>query len=160
VVGAELAVGYVFAWLMRKGKRVGGRADEQVDTALDAGVDRAGEKLYELVAGKLQDDPALERLTGEAARGLEAPSPRLAQRVALALEDAADDDAPFSAALEELVKSLQAAESSDRRAVRAGDGGLAVGGSVLIHAEGGSFAAGVVRDVHVGNPSMPGPPKG
>jgi hypothetical protein len=95
-------------------------------------------------------------LTAEAQQVPEAPSPRLAQRVALALEDAAEDDPDFGTALEELVRQLQEAE---RRSgpVTATAGGVAIGGNVSVHAEGGSFAAGVVSgDVSFGNPPASG----
>jgi hypothetical protein len=36
VFGAELAVGFVVAWAVRKARRVAGAADEAVDQALDA----------------------------------------------------------------------------------------------------------------------------
>jgi hypothetical protein len=49
VVGAELVVGYVFAWLARKGWRAARRTDAQVDQAIDTTVDRLGGKLHELV---------------------------------------------------------------------------------------------------------------
>lgn len=69
MVGAEIAVGYMFAWLVRKVRRAGKRADGQVDMALDASVDRLGEKLHELVSGRLHGDAALERLAGSATQG-------------------------------------------------------------------------------------------
>jgi hypothetical protein len=157
VFGAELVVGYVFAWLVGKGKRVGARADGQVDEVLDAGVDRVGERLHELVAGKLHGDRAWERLTAEAGEGLDAPSPRTAQRVVLALEEAGDEDASFAALVEDLVRRLQAAGG----VVSAGDGGVAVGGSVSIEASGGSVAAWEIRGgVSLGNPPVPDPSQG
>ena len=156
MVGAEIAVGYMFAWLVRKARRAGERADGQVDAALDAGVDRLGQKLHDLVAGRLHGDTALERLTSEAQQELEAPSARLVQRVALALEDAADDDPEFGATVQDLVRRLQEAERTGS-SVSAAGGGLAVGGNMDVHAEGGSFAAGVVSgNVSFGNPQKPG----
>jgi hypothetical protein len=154
VVGAELVAGYVFAWLVRKAKRVGTRADGQVDEALDAGVDRLGRHLHELVAGTLHGDPAFERLEAEARQGLEAPSPRTAQRVALALEDAAEHDPGFGSAVEDLVERLKAGGAV------AGAGGLAVGGWLEVRAQGGSIAAGVIHGgAQIANPPVPGPPK-
>lgn len=151
MVGAELAVGYLFAWLVRKAKRAGERADEHVDAALDAGVDQLSAKLHELVSGRLHGDPALERLSGEARKALESPSPRVATRVALALEDAAGEDEQFGADVEELVRRIQAVE----RPVKA-VGGVAVGGDITVHARGGSVALGVVQgDVSLGNPPVP-----
>ncbi|MGW3141465.1 hypothetical protein [Streptomyces sp. NPDC001139] len=90
----EIAVGYAFAWLVGKARRVAGRADMEVDRGLDAGMDR----LHELISVKLGDDPALQRAQAEAGAGLEEPSQRTRQRLELALEDAAEHDAGFAAA--------------------------------------------------------------
>ncbi|RPF39227.1 hypothetical protein EDD92_9451 [Streptomyces sp. TLI_185] len=38
MTGAEIAAGYVFAWLAGKALRVAGRADAEVDRGLDAGM--------------------------------------------------------------------------------------------------------------------------
>lgn len=154
MVGADIVVGYLFAWLVRKAKRVGQRADEQVDRALDAGVDRAGERLHALVANRLPDDPALKRLNAEAEQGALEPSQRTAQRVALALEDAAEQDPDFGGAVDELIAGLVAGGAA------AGPGGFAVAGSMEVHAESGSIAAGVVHGgARIANPPVPGLPK-
>jgi hypothetical protein len=155
VVGAELVVGYVFAWLAGKGRLAARRADWQVDQAVDGAVDRLGGKLHDLVAGKLHGDASLVRLNEEASQGAVEPSARTRTRVALAVEDAAERDADFGAAVEELVRQLQAAQR--RGPVSAEAGGVAVGGDVRVQAESGSFAAGVVQgDVSFGNPPAPG----
>jgi hypothetical protein len=145
VVGVELVVGYVFAWLVRKGRRAGWRADGHVDQAVDAAVDRLGGKLHELVAGKLHDDPSLVRLTEEADQGVVEPSTRTRTRVALAVEDAAERDVDFAAAIEELVRRLQAAQGG----VSAGTGGVAVGGDVQVSATQNGFAIGTAGSVQV-----------
>lgn len=49
MTGIEIVVGYVFAHLVGKAKRVSRRADTEVDRALDAGMDR----LHDLVSRKL-----------------------------------------------------------------------------------------------------------
>ncbi|MFF4402645.1 hypothetical protein [Streptomyces sp. NPDC001480] len=105
----EIAVGYAFAWLVGKARRVTGRADAEVDRGLDAGMDR----LHELISVKLGDDPTLQRAREEAASGLEEPSARTRQRLELALEDAAAQDAAFAAALARVVAELQAAGPVD-----------------------------------------------
>ncbi|NUP51341.1 MAG: chromosome partitioning protein [Catenulispora sp.] len=156
MVGAEIAVGYMFAWLVRKARRVGDRADAHIDAALDAGVDRAGEKLHQLVAGRLSGDAALERLTTEAQQLPEAPSERTAQRVALALEAAAEDDPDFGAAVEDLVRQLQEADRAAGSSV-ASARGVVVNGDVKVRAKDNAFAAGVVTgNVNIGNPPAPG----
>lgn len=155
MIGAEILVGYVFAWVARKARRVGARADEQVDAALDAGVDQAGEKLHELVASRLKGDPALERLVAEAEQGAGAPLPRTAQRVALALEDAAEQDPKFAAAIDALAGQLRAAQA-DAGAPSA-PGGVALLGTQQIHADNGSIAAGVIHGGAQLGPQAPGP---
>ncbi len=113
----------------------------------------SGGKLHELVAGKLSGDASLVKLTQEAERGAVEPSARTRARVALAVEDAAEQDPDFDVAVEQLVRELEAAH----RGVSAGAGGVAVGGDVRVRADGGSFAAGVVQgDVSFGNPRVPG----
>lgn len=154
--GAEVAVGYVFAWLVRKGGRAAQRADGQVDEAIDTAVDRFGGKLNELVAGKLDGEPSLVRLQEEADSGAAEPSERTQQRVTLALEDAAEHDAGFGAALETLVRQMQATQ---REAASSGDGGTAAGRDVNVRSDRGSFAAGSVTvkgNLNVGNPTVPG----
>jgi len=103
VTGIEIAIGYLFAWAVRKAQHVAGRADREVDRALDAGMDR----LHDVVSGKLGSDPALHRLAEEAASGRESPSDRTRQRVLLALEEADETDAGFAADLEQAVAHLQ-----------------------------------------------------
>jgi hypothetical protein len=151
--GAELVVGYLFAWLAGKGKRAARRADGQVDRAVDAAVDRLGEKLHQLVAGKLGDEPSLERLGEEAQQGAAEPSERTKTRVTLALEDAVERDPAFGAELDELVRRLREADPG----VSAAAGGVAIGGNVDMRADHGSVAANVVQgDVNFGNPPTPG----
>ncbi|MER5699516.1 hypothetical protein ABT255_53470 [Streptomyces mirabilis] len=151
MTGIEIAVGYLFAWGVRKARRVGDRADAEVDRALDAGMDR----LHDLVSRKLDEDPALHRLAEEAGAGQEAPSERTRQRVQLAIEDAAEQDRDFAEALNSAVEQLQ--KLGPAGTASAGDGGVAVGGNVSIHSESGSAAAWTMGDVNLGNPPQPGP---
>lgn len=65
VVGVEIAVGYVCAWLVGKARRVGGRVDAEVDRGLDAGVER----VHQVVSRALGGDSALERAAEEAEGG-------------------------------------------------------------------------------------------
>lgn len=152
--GAELAVGYVFAWAVRKARRAGQAADGVVDQAVDAGVER----VHRLVAERLGGAPALAQVQDEAAQSAEL-SPQARQFLQLALEYEAGRDAAFARALEEAVRTAQAAAP-----VTASGDGIAVGGSVHLHAEGGSVAALRVGDVTLGGaqqaPGQPGPPPG
>jgi len=141
MTGIELAVGYVAAWVWRKARRIAGRADAEVDQALDAGMDR----LHQLVSTKLAGDRALAQLETEAASNLDTESvtPRTRQRVQLALEDAAEADNDFATRLNDLIAQFRKAEGP--RGVVAGQHGLAVGGDVDIRAEGASVAGGVIH---------------
>lgn len=151
MVGVELAVGYMFAWAVRKARRVAGQADGEVDLALDAGMDR----LHEVILNQLGSDPVLARAEEEAAAGVEL-TPRTRQRLELALEDAAERDAVFAEALRAAVAEVQA--TARPGGVTAGGDGVAVGGDVSIRADRGSAAAVRMGDVTLGNPPVPGSP--
>ncbi|MFE0458300.1 hypothetical protein ACFW1A_03440 [Kitasatospora sp. NPDC058965] len=158
MTGIEIAVRYEFAYLVRKAQRVGGRADQEVERGLDAGMDR----LHDLVTAKLGRDPALERAAQEAETGQGDPSERTRRRLIDSLEDAAEHDPGFARALTDLVEQLQAAQkTAGVGGVSASTGGTAVGGSVSITAEGGSAAAFTMGDVSLGvpavDPTRPGP---
>ena len=154
MVGVELAVGYLFGWAVRKARRVAGRADAEVDQALEAGMDR----LHGLITARLGQDPALERAREEAESGREELSERTRRRLVDSLEDVAERDPAFAKALEELMSKLQAVVADG--GVSAAVDGQAIGGNVDVHAEGGSVAALKTGDVTIGragNPSLPGP---
>jgi hypothetical protein len=118
VTGVELVVGYLIAWAVRKAKRVGARADQKVDQALDAGMDR----LHELVAAKLADEPALRQLEAEAIESNDARE-RTRKRVQLALDEAVDTDTEFADALSAALQQVH---------------GVVVGRDLNMHAEKGS----------------------
>ncbi|MFE6053976.1 hypothetical protein ACFQ6N_24760 [Kitasatospora sp. NPDC056446] len=122
MTGIEVAVGYVFAWLVGKVGRVADRADGEVDRALDAGMDR----LHTLVSGRIGADPALERAEQEAAAGQDEPSERTRRRLVDSLEDAAERDPAFGRALQDLVDELRASDRSPRPA-----GGPTVSGNTF-----------------------------
>jgi hypothetical protein len=103
MTGIEIAVGYLFAWAVRKVRRVAGQADAEVDRGLDA----AMERLHDLVSTKLGNDPALQRAQDEADAGQEEPHQRTRQRLQLALEDAVDHDADFAQALAHTVTEIE-----------------------------------------------------
>ncbi|MFJ3775142.1 hypothetical protein ACIPX0_25945 [Streptomyces sp. NPDC090075] len=154
MTGVEIAVGYVFAWAVRKARRVAGRADAEVDVALDGAMDR----VHGVVTRWLGNDPELERLEAEAEAGQEEPSALTRQRVEAAVSRAVEEDAGFARELDVAVSAVQEAARAAGGAV-AGAYGLAVSGDLSVKAEGGSFAAGVanIRDgVRLGNPQQPG----
>lgn len=104
MTGIELVVGYLAAWGVRKLRRVGARADAEVDRVLDAALD----ELHEVVTDKLGGDPALARL--EAAP--DAVTERVGRRVEDAVADAAEDDQAFAAALTRAITAVRAAEQA------------------------------------------------
>jgi hypothetical protein len=151
MTGIEIAVGYVFAWLVAKARRVAGRADAEVDRALDAGMER----LHELVSRKLGPDPALERALAEAEAGQQEPSQRTRRRLTDSLEDAAERDVVFAESLERFVTELQAVAARAGGGASASGEGQVIAGNVEIHAEGGSAAALTMRDVKIGSAENP-----
>ncbi|WP_217245874.1 hypothetical protein [Streptomyces sp. AC602_WCS936] len=158
-MGVEIAVGYVFAWLVAKGRRVAGRADAEIDRGLDSGMDR----LHDLVSRKLGQDSALERAREEAETGQTEISERTRRRLVDSLTDAAERDEAFAEALEKVIADLEAEAGSGSGSVSATSGGLAVGGKVDVRAEGGSVAALRMGNVTLGsspNPRQPGSNKG
>lgn len=100
VPGLELVAGYLFAWVVRKVKRVSAKADGEVDRVLDAGMD----KLHDLVTKKLGDDAALTQLERDAAAGVD--SERTKRRVHDAVEQAVEDDAAFAEQLRQVLEEL------------------------------------------------------
>lgn len=104
MTGVELAVGYVFAWAVRKARRVAGRIDDEVDHVLDARMDH----LHEVVVTRLGTDPALEQTLAEAQSEQSELSARTRLRLQLALEEAADQDPSFAAELESAVTQVGA----------------------------------------------------
>jgi hypothetical protein len=157
LTGIEFVVGYLVAWVVRKARRVGERADAEVDLALDAGMDR----LHGVVARKLGDDRALAQLESEAAQAVN--NPRTRQRVQLAIEEAAEADPGFAAQVTKLVTELRKTEAA-AGAIAAGDHAVAVGRDVKIHAERGSAAGWTLGPVTFGggpaDPHRPGQPQG
>jgi len=105
IPGVDLVAGYLFAWAVRKFRRVGAAADAEVDRVLDA----AGDKLHELVSTRLGHDPSLARLEQEAKAGVD--SERTRRRVQDAVEQAAEDDPTFAAQLGEILAELASGQS-------------------------------------------------
>src|SRR5438094_10501057 len=101
-VGLEALAALVVAYLWRKAKRVAGRADAEVDRALDAGMDR----LHEAVGARLGAG-ALAPLRAQAVEGVDQPR---AQALEGAIVDAARVDGEFAARLRQVVEALRAAD--------------------------------------------------
>jgi hypothetical protein len=107
VTGLEIVVGMLVGWFARRAKHAGEQVDKKVDEALDAGLN----KLHDLVAGKLHDEPALKVLEGEVVDTGEATT-RTQARVRLALEEAVDTDKTFATQLEALAAEVRAAQAA------------------------------------------------
>jgi hypothetical protein len=126
VTGVELLAGAAVAYLVRKARRVGGRADAEVDRTLDKGMDA----LHDLVSRALGQDGALVLLEEQARGGAE--SERTVRRAADAIAEAAESDAGFAGRLEALVVEMQrregAAGAGGGSAVASGERSIAVGG--------------------------------
>ena len=145
VIEAGVIAGYVIAWMVGKARRAGERLDAEVDTAMDAGLD----KLHHVVAAKLGTDPALADAQEEATTGQVSELTR--QRVELSVHAAAGKDPAFAQTVAELVGQLRAAEKAGGQ-VAVGHGSANVAGNVDIHAEDGSAAAWNMGDVSLGQP--------
>ncbi|MEU9282548.1 hypothetical protein AB0D87_50360 [Streptomyces sp. NPDC048342] len=154
MTGLEIVVGFLVTWAARKVRRVGTRVDAEVDQALDVGLDR----LHELVADKLGEEPALVKLAAEVEQSGEASS-RTQERVRLALEDAAETDSGFASDVAAVVQQLQDMQRQAGVAV-AGQQGVAVSGGV--QADRGAVAIGGVSGgtVSIGVPPDPSAPGG
>ncbi|WP_220140240.1 hypothetical protein [Kitasatospora acidiphila] len=125
----ELVVGYFFAWAVRKARRVAGRADAEVDSALDAGMER----LHEVVVSRLGAEPALKNMTQEAASERAELTVRTRKRLELALEEAADQDAEFAEALQQAVNQVEAAdEPAGPESGKYNIGGITTNGNTAI----------------------------
>lgn len=138
VPGVELLAGAAISYVLRKLRRVGGRADVVVDQVIDQGADAVDD----LVARKLGRDQALERLREQAADGSEIE--RTVRRAADAVADALDDDPEFARQLKALVGQLQSYEASQAMA-QSTSGGVHAGHDVHQHAETGGV---ITADVH------------
>src|SRR4051812_13378481 len=100
VIEAGLVAGYMMAWLVRKAQRGANRLDATVDTAMDLSL----AKLHELVVTKLGADPALEKLEQETSEGdQDTVLARTRDRVALSIEEAAEQDDEFASQVTALV---------------------------------------------------------
>jgi hypothetical protein len=152
VTGIEAAVGLVVAWVVSKARRVGTRADAEVDRVLDASMDR----LHDVVVAKLSTDTTVA-LHAEADRTGQI-SDGTREHMWAALRDAAGADPAFAEQVQALVRHIQLLQAQAGGVVM-GEHGTAVPGKVEIHAEGGSAAAWNMGSVSVGGdkPDPPGP---
>ena len=151
MTGLEVVAGYLARWAWRRARKLAGRVVDSVDAKIDEKL----EQLYEVVAERLGGDSSLKRLEREATADLDTEpssvSPGVTDGVTYALSEAADEDPAFAERLRAAVDAAKAAMH-----VSAGDYGIAAGGNVHIHAEGGSIAAGTIHGSVTLNPPPPG----
>ncbi|OIJ66021.1 hypothetical protein [Streptomyces mangrovisoli] len=102
MTGIELLAGAAVGYLVRKLRRVAGRADAEVDQVLDTGMDA----IHELVTRQLSGDTALETLVAETANGDGEVRERTLRRVSDAVAEHAENDAGFAEQLRRLVDEL------------------------------------------------------
>jgi len=139
----SMLAGAAVGWLLRKARRVGGRADAEVDRVLDVGMDR----LQEAIDRRLAGNPAVEKLM---AGNVTSPDAPLAQQVKFAVLEVLEADPEFATELRARIAELSQA------AARVGDTSVTVVGNIDAYAEGGSFAAGVNTGAVTINPPRPG----
>jgi hypothetical protein len=148
IPGVEMLAGAAVGYLIRKARRVGGRADAEVDRVLDEGMDA----IHELVSGVVGDDPAVARVQEQARTGEETDRGR--RRAADAIADAMEDDPDFATALTALVDRLERHEA---------EGAPRAGRDVTVqHAETGGVnvtggVTGGVRTTGAVDPTSPDP---
>ncbi|GAA1959311.1 hypothetical protein GCM10009738_37150 [Kitasatospora viridis] len=106
MTGIEIAAGYALAWLFRKGRRVAGQLDGEVDRGLDAGVQR----VHELVSSALGEAPALVRARQEAEAGQPEPSEQTRQQLVQAIAERLWQDPEFGEQLRQAVAALQSGQ--------------------------------------------------
>lgn len=150
VIEASVVAGYLIAWAARRMRRVEGRLATEADVVIDAGLDR----LHEVVAAKLAENPVLAGLVEEADNGGEVSElTRTQLEVALA---AAAKDEDFLEAVSGLVAQLRQAERTLGSTRTAGLGPAIFTGNAYARAQGGGIAVGqVAGDMNVG-PQRPG----
>ncbi|WP_051811514.1 hypothetical protein [Kitasatospora sp. MBT63] len=152
--GVQIAVEYVFAWLVRQAGSADGRAEEPADTEQDPELAAGKRRLCEAVARRLGSDPALERAREEAS----APDPQLSERtrrrLADSLADATERDPRFA---EELRRRAARLPVSDR--LRRLDQADAVAGAVYNTISGGSHLGHVVQAGVIAVPSFGAAPR-
>ncbi|MFB7740110.1 hypothetical protein ACFC08_38495 [Streptomyces sp. NPDC056112] len=132
MTGIELLAGAVVGYLVRKLRRVAGRADEEVDQVLDTGMDA----IHELVTRNLPGDPALETLVTETSSEDGTVSDRTFRRVRDAVAERADRDAGFAEELQVLVDALDRHLGGPQEAGGVHQSAVASGGSKVNQAGG------------------------
>ena len=158
VVEASVVAWMVIAWAVRKARRAGGRVDETVDAAIDAGADRLHEVVLAKLGGPVQDD-----LAEEAASESGQVSELTRQQVELAVAAAARRDETFAQTVTALLEQIRQAERATGTQVLAASGSTVFTGGVNAHDQ--ATAIGQAGVVNIGDrrreepdPHRPGRP--
>ncbi|THA74468.1 hypothetical protein E6R60_20255 [Streptomyces sp. A0642] len=124
-MGMEVVVGMLIAWAAGKARRAGRGLNGLTDHALELTTQR----LWEVVDAKLGRDPAIQRLVTESQQHGDA-TPSARTRAETALQEAADRDPRFAAALEAIVAS-QASDGVSTAATEPPSTSIHAGGAVI-----------------------------
>lgn len=130
----SVAVGYLIAWVANKARRVGERANTEVDWAIDTALDQ----LHNIVADRLSPGSALTALEDQVT---ELGGTTVSTRTAVEgeIRDAAVGDPDFAERLQLAITKIKEVEKADRIII-ADNGATAVGGDSSITADHGSIA--------------------
>jgi hypothetical protein len=105
MTGVEVAAAMVFAWAVRKAKRVGGRADGVVDEVIDS----LGDRAHASVMAALQGSPAADVVDAEARQDLPVMTPEVRTGLEEAIAAAVEADPEFQQTLEKLAAAVEKA---------------------------------------------------
>ncbi|WP_371659510.1 hypothetical protein [Streptomyces sp. NBC_00280] len=134
-MGMDVVVGMLIMWAAGKVRRVGREFNGLTDHALEL----TAQRLWDVVEAKLGTDPAIQRLVSESQQNGDATV--LARtRAETVLQNAADHDPRFAAALEAIVSS-QAGGGDTSAATDVPSSGIHAGGSVITGANFGHIKA-------------------
>jgi hypothetical protein len=123
MIGIEVVAGFVSAYAVTKLKRVGRGADEAVDSAIDASMER----LYNLVYQNLAPDPVTRALESEAKNGKISEGTR--RQLELSLKKAMEQDVEFAEKVFQLSHVLQSSTGAPNRTHEV-DARLRIGGNL------------------------------
>src|SRR5689334_19737158 len=105
MTGVEVAAAMVFAWAVRKARRVGGKADGIVDETIE----QLGDRAHGAVMERLRGRPAVELAQAEAEQALPVLVPEVRTGLEHAIAEAVQVDPSFRERLEELADVVQRA---------------------------------------------------
>ncbi|MFE6766444.1 hypothetical protein [Streptomyces sp. NPDC057689] len=131
----EVVVGMLIMWAAGKVRRAGRDLNGITDRALELSTQR----LWEVVEAKLGTDPAIRRLVSESEQNGDA-TPSARTQAETALQDAADRDPRFAAALEAIV-SERAGGGGTAGAAGGPTNGIRAGGAVITGSNSGRINA-------------------